>query len=99
MASNRIQILNWRQYGDDESYCYVGVVAADDSADCRAEIQAQVDEDANEEDFEGAEERGDWEHVIYYNDDIDIWDGEVLEGTNGRKFLVTITEVKECESK
>lgn len=91
---NRIQILNWRQHGDDESGCQIGVFAAEDDGDVIEMAREQVDEDASPEDWEDAEGRGDWEHVIYVNDDITIQDGDVLD-RNGRKFRVNITEVTE----
>ena len=94
MATNRIQIVNWRIDGDDESYNYFAVYPASETTTAMEEIQQEVDADYEWDQDETPEDRGDLEHTIYVNDDITIVDGEVLHH-NGRKFRVTITEVTE----
>ncbi|MBO0695832.1 MAG: hypothetical protein J2P56_06985 [Verrucomicrobia bacterium] len=90
---NRIDIENWRKHGDNENYIYMGVFAADDNTTSQEEIQKQVDEDYDwDQDDDDAERRGDYAHVIYYNDSFTIEDGDILEH-NGRKFRVSIEEV------
>jgi hypothetical protein len=94
---NRIQVINWRTHGSNESYCITGVFAANDESDLITEVRHQVDEDATEEEFDQAEERMDWDHVIYVNDDFTFEDGQILKH-NGRSFRVNITEVSEEDS-
>lgn len=93
-TKNRIEIVNWRRHGADESYCYLSAYAADDIANAHDEIEKQVDADYDWLQDTDAEEREDWDHVLYFNDEILIEDGAVLEH-NGRKFRVQIAEVKE----
>jgi hypothetical protein len=90
--TNRIQILNWRQHGDDESYCLFAAYGADDPTFASEEIEQEIDPDYDWNQDTMPEEREDWEHVYYVNDDITIKDGEVVLH-NGRKFRITITEV------
>lgn len=88
---NRIHILNWRQHGDDETYCRIGVYGADDDGAVDTEIDVELGrtEEVLARDPESAE---DWEHVVYVNDDILFADGDVLEH-KGRRFRVRIEEV------
>jgi hypothetical protein len=82
---NRIQIINWREHGDYESYCHSGVFAADDDSDV-------LDETLR---LHNVAERGEGDtyETYYVNDDIEFYDGQILEH-NGRKFRLSITEVK-----
>lgn len=91
-AKNRLEIVNWRKHGENESYCYRGAYLAGEQLSAQQEIQSQVDADYDWDQDVDAEEREDFEHVVYVNDDIRILDGDVVEH-NGRKFRVTITEV------
>jgi hypothetical protein len=91
-AKNRIQIINWRRHGDDENYVLMAVFAADQEGNAIELAQDQVDPDYDWTQAEGAEEREDYAHVIYVNDDFEIVDGEVIRN-NGRAFRITIEEV------
>lgn len=93
MAKNRIEILNWRSHGDDENYCYLGVYRHHDRATATREVQQQVDPDFDWNQDEDPESQEDYEHVIYVNDHIVIPNGRIIEH-NGRKFKVTIREVR-----
>lgn len=81
---NRIQILNWRSYGDDESFCYFKVFSADDKRTCQTIVQKEYDVR-----FDGMEGSG---HA-YTNDDIVIEDGDVWTATDGCKYRINITGV------
>lgn len=85
--ANRIQILEWRECGDDE-----------DSLDVRLipDGEASIDGDSirEEYDIEPPDENEEGNGTIYINHDIEIQDGEVM--TCGyRKFRVNITEITE----
>jgi hypothetical protein len=92
-TKNRIQIVNWRSHGDDENYCYFAAYGRNDATTAHAEIQKQVDENYDWEHNEDPESQEDFDHVIYVNDDYVISNGDVVEH-NGRKFRVSISEVK-----
>ena len=87
----RIQILNRRQRGADESYCTIMVFNAGDERDA---LEMVRQENNIPEDPEGsAERRREWEAVPYVNDDITFADGDVLETADGRKLRLSLTEV------
>lgn len=90
-ARNRIHVVNWRKHGADESTCKIGVYAADDP---EGDALREVKEDEGIEDVDDPESVGDFENLVYVNDDFTIEDGQTMEH-KGRSFLVTITEVKE----
>jgi len=81
----RIQILNWRQFGDDESYARVEVFASSDRTNAQKLVA-----DEHDVHFDGKE---DTSHHAYANDDIDIADGDVMVSHNGRRFRVSIEEI------
>jgi hypothetical protein len=80
----RVQILNWRKHGDDESYCRIEVFAVDDGA----EIQDRVEEEYNVR--RGAEEEGDYAATYYVNDDLNFADGDILIARDGRRFRIGV---------
>ena len=41
-SRNRVEILNWRKYGDDEAYCRVGVFPAGDTHTVCEEVDEQM---------------------------------------------------------
>lgn len=86
----RIQILNWRRHGDDESYnsirCY------DDASDVVDEIKEYLGwpKDPN---FEP--ELGDTRKLFYVNNDTRIGDGDTFTASSGLKYRVRFESVKE----
>lgn len=89
-ASNRIQIVNWRQHNDYESYVRVEAFGGDEPELDLADIIMK------EEGLRPcAEDDEEWDKIMYVNDDTEIADGEVfVNKATGRTFLVSIREVK-----
>jgi hypothetical protein len=87
-TKNRIQIVNWRNHGDDESSCTIGVYShedlTDELLDARGKLGLKTDPDWEEND--------DYENGYYVNDDITIENGQIMEH-NGRKFRISIREL------
>jgi hypothetical protein len=87
---NRISIIQWREYGDDEDSLRIVAYPAGDS-DEAAEIRADYDIPEPEE--------GDEDHfyegsgTVYFINQDDIHDGQVLTH-NGRKFRINVTEIE-----
>lgn len=74
----RIEILNWREHGDDESFVAHAVYGEGQESDLQKRLM---------------EEHEITDAVKFYvNDDITIEDGQVLT-SGGRKFRLNITEV------
>lgn len=93
----RIQVLTWREYGDDESTTRIDAYSGDDKTDTWEDQvkpsllrENQIDSDPEDEN----EDEGDISDIATVDSDIAIHDGDIIE-TNGRKFKVTITEVTE----
>jgi hypothetical protein len=83
-SRGRIQILNWRRHGDNESYCQIEVFAADDTFDTQSLIEAEHKVRA------GAEDEGDYAATYYVNDDITLHDGDIRVTHDCRRFLVRV---------
>ena len=87
---NRIAIINWRGYRDDESYCKVQAFAKGDRTsllkiiekEYRADNNLAVNHPLNKDEVYG----------YYVNDDLEIVDGETFETPDGRTLRVTITD-------
>ena len=84
----RVEILNWRKHGDDESYCRVEVFGADDAT----EVETLVEKENGVR--VGAEDEGDYGATYYVNDDITIADGDTMTSHDGRKFRIGVTLAK-----
>jgi len=78
----RIEIINWRCHGDEESYCWLGVYRKA----AKRGLQEEIEEYQKREHKLGAE--------IYINDTIKYGDGQVITH-NGRKWLVRVEEIRE----
>jgi hypothetical protein len=78
----RIEIINWRCHGDEESYCWRGVYRKAAKRGLREEI----------EEYQNTGYRP--VAQVYINDTINFWDGQVITH-NGRKWLVRVEEVRE----
>lgn len=91
--ANRIRIFNWRHHGDDESYCRIECFpdGVEDDMDALVRKEHDIEPDPERD----AEQRGDFESVIYVNDDFTFEDGEILEAPDGRTFRLSLTEVRE----
>src|SRR5881398_2035921 len=100
---NRIELVNWRKHGDDESYTTFAFLAADENESLISQIEADIAEEhgvTSEAVRESLEENDgcNFDLVYYVNDDVEFADGDVLEdGRSGRAFRITITEVKADE--
>jgi len=85
----KLQIVNWRAYGDDEAYCRVEVLES--GVDLLDVIEADLSE----------AERELWRlatgelasHPYYVNNDIDIHDGDEIKGIDGKLYRIRIEEV------
>jgi hypothetical protein len=83
---NRIELVNWRFHGAHESYIQIGVFGRNDKTGVRDEIEEEHDIERNEFDEVPDE-------TYYVNDKITILSGDIVQH-KGRKFRITITEVK-----
>jgi hypothetical protein len=83
-SRGRVEILNWRKHGDDESYCRVEVFSADDST----ATTSLVEKENNVRN--GAEDEGDYGAMYYVNDDITIADGDIMISQDGRRFRIGV---------
>lgn len=96
----RLQFINARQNGDDESYVYWGLTDDDESLDSYETFRADAVRDC----YGGGEGHGDatYEEVhdddscphceVYVNDEFVITDGQVLIAQSGKRYRITITE-------
>jgi hypothetical protein len=80
----RVEILNWRKHGDDESYCRIEVFAADDLTETTSLVEKEYEVRA------GAEDEGDYDATYYVNDDITISDGDIMTSHDGRRFRIGV---------
>ena len=80
----RVEILNWRKHGDDESYCRVEVFGASDATQTESLVEKEYDVRS------GAEDEGDYGATYYVNDDITIWDGDIMVSHDGRRFRIGV---------
>jgi len=85
----KLQIVNWRAYGDDEAYCRVEVL--DREADLLDVIQSELSEEEKENWLRGTGETKC--HPFYVNDDIEIHDGEEIRGIDDKFYRIRIEEV------
>lgn len=94
--ANRLQIVNTRNHGDDESYVDMAIYPHDVEGDLVMDKKREAYREAHdrEEMPEGydAEEVEDFDSLIYVNDDFMIADGQIIE-SGGRKYRIDITEV------
>ena len=97
MKKNRIQILTWRGYGDDEASTDHAVYGADEEDDLYVNTVKWYCEDNGlsfEEMMDGHRSTYEGEgYAVYTDADHLFQDGQVIEGQNGRKFRITIEEV------
>lgn len=93
VAVTAFQIVNWRKHGEDESYCKTGLVLPGE--DLTDGIRAELDYPKGNDDYD-AESAEDWDRVYYVNDNFYLRDGEVLEHSSGRKFMVRFHEITDA---
>lgn len=90
MSKNRIQVLQWREYGDDEDCLSILAFAGDDDRDLR-DIEAEAHElvitDENDDCPDG-------QGMFMVTEGVTIVDGEIFEN-NGRRFRILIEEIDE----
>lgn len=84
----RLEILNWRKHGDDESRCRLEVFAVHDLSETTAMVEKEYSVQV------GAEEAGDYDATYYVNDDITISDGDIMTSHDGRRFRISIVQVE-----
>lgn len=87
-ARGRVDILVWREHGDDDDSLAVDVFAAGDQKTITAIV-------AKEHGVKFGDGTPDGRGKGYKSDDYRLADGMVLTSHNGRKFRVSITEVTE----
>lgn len=87
----RLEIINWRRHGDDESYCSMAVFGNDDTCSLRALIEAEHGVRMD------AEEQGDLDAAYYVNDEFIMLDGAYIEAEDGKNFCISITRIKKLE--
>jgi hypothetical protein len=100
----RLQILNWREHSDDESYVRTGVYPPGSLQTVQGELHAEMLADEQpggvfvneyEDDGEGGVHLVGYKDISYYvNNNITFEDGQIIEHA-GKKFRISITEVKE----
>jgi hypothetical protein len=83
-SRGRVQILNWRKHGDEESYCRVEVFATDDITNTASMVEKEYNVRP------GAEDEGDYDATYYVNDDITIADGDIMVSHDGRRFRIGV---------
>jgi hypothetical protein len=85
---NRLQIVNWREYGDDESFVKIAVFGRDDPGDLVEDIEArrQAQSGGKLPAIDGGE------LSFYVNDDIVIEDGRIWEALDG-KYRIRIEKL------
>jgi hypothetical protein len=83
-ARGRVEVMNWRKHGDDESYCRVEVFGADDNTDTGTLIEKENAVRV------GAEDEGDYAATYYVNDHITIADGSIMTSHDGRRFRIGV---------
>jgi hypothetical protein len=93
-SKNRLEILNWRRHGDDESYCRVGAFPAGDSRTLCDEVDGELG--ITREDRlrwaqlgDGESERIRERKLWYVNDHIVLEDGQHIV-RNGRTFRIRV---------
>jgi hypothetical protein len=96
----RLQFINARQHGDDESYVYWGLTNDDESE----LLYEALREGAVRDCYGTGEGHGDatYEEVhendgcpyctVYVNDEFVITDGQVLTAQSGKRYRITFTE-------
>jgi hypothetical protein len=85
----KLQIVNWRAFGDDEAYCRVEVL--DKETDLLDVIQSELSEEEKENWRLGTgESEG---HSFYVNDDFSFWDCEEIKGIDGKRYRIRIEGV------
>jgi hypothetical protein len=96
--TNRIQIVNWRSHGDEESYCRWEALSAEDPTDVEDLIKASVGytpEEIAEDYHTEAESNEDWDKVYYVNDDICLRDGDEFRTNDGKLLKLSFAVVDE----
>ena len=85
----KLQVVNWRGYNDDESYSRIEIVPAQDNL--LDIIEAELSDE--EKEFWLAAVGEGPGHSFFINDDITIFDGEQMIGTDGKRYVIRIEEV------
>lgn len=91
-VTGRIEILQWREHGDDEDCLTVTAMAAADTADAY-DIAAQIEADEAGKTLSFSDD--DAEHPCFSTNHVVMADGHVITGHDGRKWRVSIREVAE----
>lgn len=96
MPANRIEVIQWREHGDDEDGLEVFVFGADQQIDDLLPLLREIHS------IETPPAIGEWDEgvpgTIYSENHRVFADGQVIEGNNGRKFRINITELPEKEA-
>ena len=87
---NRLQIVNWREYGDDESSVEMAIYGRHDPGYLVEKIEAERQQQSGEQLFpiDGGE------LSFYVNDNIVIEDGQILDNGDG-KYRIRIEKIRE----
>lgn len=94
----RLQIVNWRGYGDDESYVFTVATGSGDDTKAVELVTKQYceDKEVSIEEFEALKDQDEAETkglAVYINDEMEFHDGQEIEGHGGKKFRIRIEEL------
>lgn len=85
----KLQIVNWREFNDDEAYCRIEVLP--DGVDLLDIIESEHTQEERETWVQATGETK--SHCFFVNDDITIFDGQQMIDIDGKRYVIRIEEV------
>jgi len=85
----KLQIVNWRAFGDDEAFCRIEILSKE--IDLLDIIQSELSEEEKENWLRGTGETN--SRPFYVNDDFSLHDGEEIRDIDGKSFRIRIEEI------